>query len=180
MGIVTDDIRDTTILRHNLPVQTTLFVGCNRELAQITKLLSNSKIWLLTILAPSGMGRLAHNRGCLGSDTGPWRRCLFCPIGLVNRFRRYSHCNCRVHCFQFPRRRFTGRQLLGFLRSELAPFRWTMNLSKLPIAHTAPDWGSLASNGVDSDCTKPRCIQRSVDVPAVGFPTAQSHIRFWE
>lgn len=43
--------------KHNLPAQTTPFVGREDELAQLAKLLDNSKIRLITILAPGGMGK---------------------------------------------------------------------------------------------------------------------------
>ena len=43
--------------RHNLPVQTTSFVGRERELSDLLTLLNNRKVRLITILAPGGMGK---------------------------------------------------------------------------------------------------------------------------
>ena len=43
--------------RHNLPAQTTEFVGRETELAELADLLENPKIRLLTVLAPGGMGK---------------------------------------------------------------------------------------------------------------------------
>jgi serine/threonine protein kinase len=43
--------------KHNLPTQTTSFVGREAELAELAKLLNDSKIRLVTILAPGGMGK---------------------------------------------------------------------------------------------------------------------------
>jgi predicted ATPase/DNA-binding SARP family transcriptional activator len=43
--------------RHNLPVQTTPFVGRARELADLSRLLSDPATRLVTILAPGGMGK---------------------------------------------------------------------------------------------------------------------------
>jgi non-specific serine/threonine protein kinase len=43
--------------KHNLPVQATPFVGREHELAELSKLLSNPAVRLVTILAPGGMGK---------------------------------------------------------------------------------------------------------------------------
>jgi serine/threonine protein kinase len=43
--------------KHNLPTQTTPFVGREAELAELTKLLDNPKIRLITIVAQGGMGK---------------------------------------------------------------------------------------------------------------------------
>ena len=42
---------------HNLPAQTTPFVGREHELSELAKLLDNPDIRLITILAPGGMGK---------------------------------------------------------------------------------------------------------------------------
>jgi predicted ATPase len=42
---------------HNLPAQTTPFVGREHELAELAKLLDNPQVRLVTILAPGGMGK---------------------------------------------------------------------------------------------------------------------------
>ncbi|MCI0710998.1 MAG: protein kinase [Chloroflexi bacterium] len=55
-----DTAVDTTIIhrrRHNLPVQTTPFVGREVELGELTKLIRDPAIRLLTIVAPGGMGK---------------------------------------------------------------------------------------------------------------------------
>ena len=43
--------------KHNLPAQTTPFVGREAELAELAKLLDDSAIRLITVLAPGGMGK---------------------------------------------------------------------------------------------------------------------------
>jgi serine/threonine protein kinase len=43
--------------KHNLPAQTTPFVGREGEIAELAKLLNDPKIRLITILAPGGMGK---------------------------------------------------------------------------------------------------------------------------
>ena len=43
--------------KHNLPTQTTVFVGRQHELRHLDTLLDDSKVRLITILAPGGMGK---------------------------------------------------------------------------------------------------------------------------
>ena len=43
--------------KHNIPAQTTTFVGRESELAELTSLLENPNLRLMTILAPGGMGK---------------------------------------------------------------------------------------------------------------------------
>ncbi len=51
------DATSTAQVRHNLPIQTTPFVGRQRELQQLAHMLSDSAMRLVTILAPGGMGK---------------------------------------------------------------------------------------------------------------------------
>ena len=44
-------------LKHNLPAQTTPFVGREHELAELAKLIADPDLRLMTILAPGGMGK---------------------------------------------------------------------------------------------------------------------------
>ncbi len=55
--------------RHNLPSQTTAFVGREPELAELARLLDDPQVRLITILGPGGMGKTR-----LGLETA--RRCL--------------------------------------------------------------------------------------------------------
>ena len=43
--------------KHNLPIQTTAFVGRESELGELSKLITDSNIRLISILAPGGMGK---------------------------------------------------------------------------------------------------------------------------
>ncbi len=53
------DTQDASIPlpRHNLPAQVTPFIGREREIADITRLLREPEVRLVTILAPGGMGK---------------------------------------------------------------------------------------------------------------------------
>ena len=48
--------------RHNLPAQTTPFIGRDQERADLEALLADSEVRLITILAPGGMGKLCRQR----------------------------------------------------------------------------------------------------------------------
>jgi ATP/maltotriose-dependent transcriptional regulator MalT len=55
LGVVTDEA--LTTVPHNLPAQTTPFVGRVRELRQLAQLLTDSETRLVTIFAAGGMGK---------------------------------------------------------------------------------------------------------------------------
>ncbi len=48
---------ETTPVKHNLPAQTTPFIGRQRELSELAKLLGDDDVRLITVLAPGGMGK---------------------------------------------------------------------------------------------------------------------------
>ena len=55
-SITTDDVLPTRI-KHNIPAQTTAFVGREHELNELASLLSDNSKRLITLLAPGGMGK---------------------------------------------------------------------------------------------------------------------------
>ena len=59
LGLLETETTETppTQTRHNLPFQTTPFIGRQQELADIAQLLADPDLRLLTILAPGGMGK---------------------------------------------------------------------------------------------------------------------------
>lgn len=57
MGLLNSDKPITAPVLHNLPYQTTPFVGREAELDELTTMLNNPEIRLLTILAQGGMGK---------------------------------------------------------------------------------------------------------------------------
>ena len=58
-GLLTDasDALGPALAQHNLPMQTTPFVGRRSELIEIARLLDEPDTRLITILAPGGMGK---------------------------------------------------------------------------------------------------------------------------
>ncbi len=52
-----DTLEATTHWPHNLPAQTTPFIGREQELVQLADLLADPEVRLITILAPGGMGK---------------------------------------------------------------------------------------------------------------------------
>ncbi|MCB9459682.1 MAG: hypothetical protein H6670_08535 [Anaerolineaceae bacterium] len=69
-GLFHLSVTQSTKTRHNLPAETTLFIGRKREIDTVTNLLEQPKHRLLTILAPGGMGksRLALQIGRIHPD----------------------------------------------------------------------------------------------------------------
>ena len=49
------------IQRHNLPVQSTAFVGREAELVEIAELLADRGLRLVTVLGPGGMGTIGYD-----------------------------------------------------------------------------------------------------------------------
>ncbi len=56
-GLFAESAQTTAAIQHNLPAQTTPFVGREAELDNLTHLLADPKIRLVTILAAGGMGK---------------------------------------------------------------------------------------------------------------------------
>lgn len=52
-----DEVGDASLLRHNLPAQTTPFFGRERELGEIERLLSDPTCRLICLLGPGGVGK---------------------------------------------------------------------------------------------------------------------------
>lgn len=69
-GLFQLSVTQSTKIRHNLPAETTPFIGRKREIDTVTNLLEQPKHRLLTILAPGGMGksRLAMQIGRIHPD----------------------------------------------------------------------------------------------------------------
>jgi len=57
LGLLVSGGKEPGVSAHNLPAQTTPFVGRQRELEDLSNLLSQKDIRLVTILAPGGMGK---------------------------------------------------------------------------------------------------------------------------
>lgn len=57
LGLLTEREFDVAKIKHNLPYQTTPFVGRDAELDDLHALLESADVRLLTILAPGGMGK---------------------------------------------------------------------------------------------------------------------------
>jgi ATP/maltotriose-dependent transcriptional regulator MalT len=63
--------------KHNLPSQTTPFIGRQQELADIKVLLAKPDVRLLTILAPGGMGKTRLSIEAARSQIGRYRNGVF-------------------------------------------------------------------------------------------------------
>jgi predicted ATPase/DNA-binding CsgD family transcriptional regulator len=57
LGLLAAGAKEPAVSAHNLPAQTTPFVGRQRELEDLSNLLAQTDVRLVTILAPGGMGK---------------------------------------------------------------------------------------------------------------------------
>ena len=57
MGLGASKIADAPVTRHNLPLQLDTFIGRERELQELMRLIADPEVRLITILAPGGMGK---------------------------------------------------------------------------------------------------------------------------
>ncbi len=57
MGLGASEIADAPVTRHNLPLQLDTFIGRERELQELMRLIADPEVRLITILAPGGMGK---------------------------------------------------------------------------------------------------------------------------
>jgi predicted ATPase/DNA-binding CsgD family transcriptional regulator len=68
---------ESSALSHNLPVQTTPFVGREAELAEIARLLSDRTVRLVTILGPGGIGKTRLALQSAEQQIGQFAQALF-------------------------------------------------------------------------------------------------------
>jgi predicted ATPase/DNA-binding CsgD family transcriptional regulator len=57
MGLKPSKIETTSVIEHILPAQTNAFIGREHELGELTELITDPNLRLITILAPGGMGK---------------------------------------------------------------------------------------------------------------------------
>ncbi len=57
MGLGAPEIENAPVTKHNLPPQLDSFIGRERELQELMRLLTDPEVRLITILAPGGMGK---------------------------------------------------------------------------------------------------------------------------
>ena len=57
MGLNASEVEDAPVTRHNLPIQIDAFIGRERELDELMRLIADPSVRLITILASGGMGK---------------------------------------------------------------------------------------------------------------------------
>lgn len=152
--------------RHNLPAQTTPFVGREAELTEIAKLLNDSARRLVTILAPGGMGKtrlgLEVGQHLLADSTGT--RLLvsanlfpngvyFVPLAPVSEVNNIVPAVAEAVGFEFYPGGEPKQQLLDYLREKrmlliMDNFEHLMNGAGIAqdILQTAPGIKILATS----------------------------------
>ena len=105
--------------KHNLPIQTTPFVGRQQELADMKVLLAKPDVRLLTILAPGGMGKTRLSIEAARSQIGRYDDgVFFVPLAPLNSPNDIVSAIAEQVGFSFYGGDPPEQQLLAFLQSR--------------------------------------------------------------
>src|SRR5690606_20328915 len=83
MGLLDEDTAQIARPKHNLPAQTTPFIGRAQELRQITALLAKPHTRLVTITGPGGMGKTRLALEAAEQQLGNFENVYFIALGSV-------------------------------------------------------------------------------------------------
>lgn len=105
--------------KHNLPTQTTPFVGREQEIRTLSTLLNTPTVRLITILGPGGMGktRLAQEVGLREVDSFT-DGVYFVSLAALSSIEVIVSAVGEVLSFAFAENMDAKRQLLGYLRDK--------------------------------------------------------------
>lgn len=117
--LATSSATSVTHSKHNLPSQTTPFVGRHRELAEISDLLADPECRLLTILAPGGMGKTRLAVAAAHAQIGRFAHgVIFVPLAPRSDACDIVTAIAENIGFSFYGELLPAQQLLGFLRDR--------------------------------------------------------------
>ena len=109
----------TTLVKHNIPHQTTPFVGRKRELAKIVNLLGAAEVRLVTILAPGGMGKTRLSLEAANTQLGHYADgVFFVPLAPLSEADDVVLAIAEHLGFTFHGQESPNQQLLGFLQDR--------------------------------------------------------------
>ncbi len=83
MGLLDENTAQIALPKHNLPAQTTPFIGREQELRQITALLAKPHTRLVTITGPGGMGKTRLALEAAEQQLGNFENVYFIALGSV-------------------------------------------------------------------------------------------------
>ena len=119
LGLLDSQIEIPATTTHNLPWQTTLFVGRHQEMSELAHLLGSADIRLITILGAGGMGKtrlaLETARTHLGRfEDGVY----FVPLAPLNSSRHILRAIAEQIGFQFINEKDQQEKLINFLSKK--------------------------------------------------------------
>jgi len=104
---------------HNLPIQTTPFLGREEELAEITRLLADAKCRLITLIGPGGIGKTRLALQCAAEKIERFTHgVFFIPLDPLSSAEQFITMIAQILKFQFYSREDEKQQLLTFLADK--------------------------------------------------------------
>ncbi len=105
--------------KHNLPAQSTPFVGREHELVELTALLNDRDTRLITILAPGGMGKTRLALEAARQQIGHYADgVIFVPLASLNTARDIVTTIAENIGFSFYGEGLPAQQMINFLRER--------------------------------------------------------------
>jgi predicted ATPase len=119
MGLLSARNETPEDAKHNLPWQTTLFVGRHQEMSELARLLSDPDIRLITILGAGGMGKTRLALEVARAHLGHFADGVyFVPLAPLSSSERIGPAIAESVGFRFYEERDPQAQLLRFLAGK--------------------------------------------------------------
>lgn len=104
---------------HNLPIQTTPFLGREEELKEITRLLADPKCRLITLIGPGGIGKTRLALQCAAERIERFTHgVFFIPLDPLGSAEQFVTAIAQILKFQFYSREDEKQQILNFLADK--------------------------------------------------------------
>jgi predicted ATPase/class 3 adenylate cyclase len=104
---------------HNLPIQTTPFLGRKEEVAEITRLLADAKCRLITLIGPGGIGKTRLALQCAAEKIECFTHgVFFIPLDPLSSAEGFITTIAQTLKFQFYSREDEKQQLFNFLADK--------------------------------------------------------------
>ena len=170
---------ESSALSHNLPVQTTPFVGREAELAEIARLLGDRTVRLVTILGPGGIGKTRLALQSAEQQIGQFAQALFfVSLAPISSSDLLASAIASAMQISFHGREALDMQLVRYLRKKhllllLDNFEHLLDGADLvsQIVQTAPGVKILATSREPLNLSSEVVFTLSgLDFPQLGTP----------
>jgi predicted ATPase/DNA-binding CsgD family transcriptional regulator len=119
LGLLVSEKELPATTRHNLPWQTTMFVGRDQEMRELAHLLDSDEIRLITILGAGGMGKTRLALETARTHLSRFEDgVFFIPLAPLNASRHILRAIAEQIGFQFINERDQQAQLIDFLTQK--------------------------------------------------------------